>query len=44
LGTRLYGSSYVRERTYRTQIAMRNWDVKTNIFRDEVLGLADENG
>jgi hypothetical protein len=44
VGTRLYGSSYVRERTYRTQIAMRNWDVETNVFRDEVLGQASGNG
>jgi hypothetical protein len=44
VGTRLYGSRYVRERKYTTQIAMRNWDVETNVFRDEVLGLAGGNG
>jgi hypothetical protein len=39
IGTRLYGSNYTRERKYTTQIAMRNWDVEHNEFRDEVLGL-----
>lgn len=39
MGSRLYGSSYVRERKYVTQIAMRNWDVEINDFRDKVLGL-----
>ena len=40
MGTRMYGPSYVRERTYSTQIAMRNWDVETNDFRDKMMGLA----
>lgn len=34
-GTRLYGDSYVREREFETQIAMRNWDVVSNPYRDE---------
>jgi hypothetical protein len=44
VGTRMYGSRYVRERIYSTQIAMRNWDVESNYFRDQVLGLAPDNG
>jgi type II secretory pathway pseudopilin PulG len=44
MGTRPYGTSYVRERRYETQISMRNWDVQNNDFRDKVLGLTSGNG
>lgn len=38
VSSRLFGSSYVRERTYTTQIAMRNWDVENNKYKDRLLG------
>jgi len=44
LASRPYGTSYVRERQYTTQIAMRNWDVENNEFRDKVLGQTSGNG
>jgi hypothetical protein len=44
LGAPVYGTSYVRERKYETQISMRNWDVENNDFRDQVLGLASSGG
>jgi type II secretory pathway pseudopilin PulG len=44
MGSPLYGTSYVRERIYDTQIAMRNWDVENNEFRDKVLGVTPGNG
>jgi hypothetical protein len=34
----LYGDTYVREREYQTQIAMRNWDVESNWYFDQVTG------
>jgi len=36
---RLYGDSYIKEREYVTQIAMRNWDVESNSYRDMLLGI-----
>ncbi|RPH96377.1 hypothetical protein EHM69_01545 [candidate division KSB1 bacterium] len=34
----LFSGNIVRERIYRTQISMRNWDVEENEFRDQILG------
>jgi hypothetical protein len=34
LATRTYADTYVRERRFRTQISMRNWDVNGNEYKD----------
>jgi len=36
----LYSRGYVRERRYSTEIAMRNWDVEHNDFRDAQVAAA----
>lgn len=37
LMTRTFADSYIRERVFRTQISMRNWDVNGNDYKDAVL-------
>ncbi len=37
LATRTFADSYIRERVFRTQISMRNWDVNGNEYKDAQL-------
>jgi len=37
LGPRMHDGRYVRERRYSTEIFMRNWDVESNTYRDNLL-------
>jgi hypothetical protein len=36
----LFPDEYVRERTYTTKVLCRNWDVKENLFKDDIQGIS----
>jgi hypothetical protein len=36
----LFPEDYIRERTYTTKVLCRNWDVKENLFKDDIQGIS----
>jgi hypothetical protein len=36
-GISLFSNQYIHERTYRTRVFLRNWDVESNAYRDQRL-------